>query len=170
MAWAVALAASLLILAVGAWFWNIDHTTPDRTVNAARPTPLESHLAADARWKAAQTPRERLTLLDEMAGEMESKTLALARIQGTPRKDLEEQVRLYSELIHRLTSREALEVAGDLGKDDRHGVLSPIAQRLAQVESEAKRLAMSLPEVAVPLQELALVAADGDRKLRALYV
>ncbi len=164
MAVAVALAATLLFLAFGVWIANQKDPVvvkPDQTV--ARKSPLEHRLENDARWDEARTPSERVKILDELANEVAWKALALPR--GSP-EDLQAQVRLYSEVVKRLADKEAPEMT----IEDRSRLLRPIAGRLAEVQSEATRLAVTTPEARVALEELAYAAAEGDRKLRALIV
>jgi hypothetical protein len=168
MALAVALAASLLVIAFGVWQFKSDTGHDQRPVADVKKSPLERRLATDARWEAARTAKERVHILDELAFEVERKALVLA--QGTAKEELHSQVQLYTEVIHRLTEKEAPELSQQMTAKEQGDLLRGIASRLAEVESEARRLAMTLPESASPMQELASIAGEGDRKLRALIV
>src|SRR5258708_14841904 len=80
MAIAVALAASLLVVAFGVWQLKHDDGTGSRNADVhAKRSLLEEHLAADARWGAARNAKERVHILDELASEVERKALVLAQ-------------------------------------------------------------------------------------------
>jgi hypothetical protein len=168
MAIAVALAASLVV-AFGVWQLKHDDGTSSRNADThAKRSLLDEHLAGDARWGAAENAKERVHILDELASDVERKALVLA--QGSAREALDSQVRLYTQVIRRLTDTEAPELSQQMTPKEQSDLLRRIAGRLAEVESEANRLAMLVPDSASPLQELASVAKEGDRKLRALIV
>jgi hypothetical protein len=163
MALAVGLAATLLIAALGVWIWNQDRgPRPQGMDVAGKKSPLQELKAVDPRWQLARTPGERVKLLDEVAVETEGKALALARPDALD--ELERHLVLYREVIDELTEKEAPRLA----PEDRRKALDPIARRMAEVQSEAKRLAMRFPEAAGKLDLLAHLAGEGDRRLRAL--
>jgi hypothetical protein len=170
MAVAVALAASLLVVAFGIWqLKQDDGSSSHRTADAEkRISRLDRHLDRDARWKAATTAKERVHILDELANDVEQKALALA--EGNKREELNSQIQFYTEVIRRLTDKEAPELSQQLTPKEQSDLLQRIAERLSKVDSEATRLAMTNPESASPLQELASIAVEGRRKLRALIV
>jgi hypothetical protein len=164
MAVAVALAASLLVIALGALLWqsgspDIPGHNPD---SLARRSPLEQRLEGMPTWSQAKGPRDRVAVLDGLADEVERTVVRTRR--AVSREEMERQVKFYQEVIDRLTEIEAK----GLSDTERKEVLDPIARRLAAVDSEATRLARRHPEMADSLRQLASVAAEGDRKLRAL--
>jgi len=163
MAVAVALAAALLLVTFGIWAWQRgNNSTPVNPNSPERLSALEQRLRDTPRWAEAQTPNTRLEVLSHLADETNDKAQSLARTGTT--EGLAAEVRLYREIIDRITAREALEVA----PADRERVLSPIVHRLAEVESQAGRLALEVPAASTPLRELAAAAREGGGQLRAI--
>ncbi len=163
MAVAVALAAALLLVTLGIWAWQRGNgSTPGNPNTPEKLSALEQRLRDTPRWAEARTPDTRLEVLSHLADETNDKARSLARTGTT--EGLAAEVRLYREIIDRITAREALEVA----PADRERVLSPIVHRLAEVESEAGRLADKVPSAATPLRELAAAAREGGGQLRAI--
>jgi hypothetical protein len=170
MAVAVALAAALLLVAAGVWLWEREGALPrgghlplpDKT--ARRESLLAARLEGDARWRQVKgkTAQERLEVLSDIAHEVQGQAQALARSRSL--EGLDDEVRLYREVITRMITTEAPQVA----PAQRKRVLEPVAQRLAQTMSEAQRLSEVVPAAALPLRELAVAAQEGDRRLRAL--
>lgn len=164
LALAVALAASLLVVALGAWLWT--PAVPDHKIVAAQRTALEQRLDSEPTWAEARTARERVNVLAVLARDVEDRAL----LRSASRDEVRKQVQLYSELIERLTDQEAQRLEEELPlAADRKLVLQPIVVRLEEVESLARRLAMERRGVADSLHELARVAEKGSVLLRSLY-
>ncbi len=163
MAVAVALAASLLVIASAVWFGRPDGTgNGSRVEQPAVKDPLARLLDDDPRWQQAATPRERVVILDQLANDVEGKALALAR--ASRGKQLADELALYRRVIDALADTEAPQTS----RDERNRLLTPIANRLSTFQREALRLARETPESSVSLLALADVADEGHRKLRAL--
>lgn len=173
---AVALAASLLIVTLAALFWksstpgdptpvngnsHVSQTT-NRESNKDK-TILDKRMSSEAAWRQARTPRERIHALDAVAREVESGALAIGR-NGLAVEELNAQIDVYRELIRELADRQA----PLMDEKERRELIDPIARRLAEVDSTARRLAVRVPDAARSLRELAEIAAEGDRRLRAL--
>jgi len=164
---AVALAASLLILALGAWLWQppLDNAMR-QTVDGAVKSPLQHRLEITVTWQEAKTARERVVVLDKLAETVKAEALT----QGTSTEEVRKKVRLYQEVIDRLTTQEAPLLLTELKETDRKELLQGIAGRLRAVRSEAEQLALERKDLAGTLRELAFVAAEGERKLQPLCV
>jgi hypothetical protein len=168
MAVAVALAATLLLVTLAVLLWTRGGTPPAPTPPGPTISPLADRLEKSARWALAKTPRQRLEVLSDLADEVHDNARKIA--QGDSLKEIDKEVRLYREIIDRMTSTEARE----LKRDERVAVLKPLSERLARAESEAKQLALKLSTndrlaaAVAPLRELAAAAHDGDQKIRAL--
>jgi hypothetical protein len=174
MALAVAMAASLIIAAVSVWLWTQESpeggpskdTIVSENGGGTRPkSRLQKELDANPRWELAKKPAERVQVLDDMALQLESKALSLARARSV--KELRSEVELYEDIINRLL-KEAPKVPFEDGKR----VFTPIARRLAQVQSDAQNLAKLSPDedVQESLKKLVAVASKGDKQLRGLMV
>jgi hypothetical protein len=163
----VALAATLLISVIGLWLWNRETSDDGTNGNlVAGKTWLDRQRERDVRWAKADTPVERVRLLDELANDVERKALALAESKRID--DFNTELNNYQEVLTALIEQEAPQMSAE----EKRRMLSPIADRLAHVESEASRLAMQPkqhPETARKLNELAMLAAEGNRQLRQLF-
>lgn len=157
MALAFAMAAGLLVVALGAWVWN---RSPDPKRTVPPETALEKRLKVEPRWGQAKTT-ERLEILSDLADELGKSTGALAQAEGD---ELDGQVKLFREVVDEIAGVYAPRLAGE----ERQRVLTPIVERLARAESEAERLAVRYPGRAVALHELASAARDGERRLRGM--
>jgi hypothetical protein len=166
MALAVALAASLLVIAGAVWVLNQDHSdNKNRHATGegkGKENVLEKRLEAYPRWKTARTSREKIEVLDSLAIKVEKNAIALASANSL--KELEQEVKVYREAVAQLTKEAPF--IGD--GEEREKVLRPVQRRLAQVESQAKRLAERVPDAAEFLTQLAMVAKQGDNELRLL--
>jgi hypothetical protein len=162
MAVAVAMAAALLLVTIGIWAWQRGGSTSRRSSETESLSALEKRLRDTPRWAEARTPDRRLEVLRGLADQAHVKAQSFARAGAAERLAVE--VRLFREIIERMTGREAPEIA----LADRQRVLLPLAHHLLEVESLAERLAQEVPSAASSLRELAAVARGGDRQLRAL--
>jgi hypothetical protein len=172
LAVAAALAAGLLICAFGIWLWR-HHPEDDLATHTPRPPARETladklsrhdrHLKD--RLDAAKTPGERIAVLADAADQLHRDARAKARA-GKP-ADLAKLARLYDEVVR--DGRDGLLAqAREIQDSQRADLLTPIAERLARAESEARTLAKELPEAAGPLGDIALVAQNGQERLKAL--
>ena len=166
MAVAVAMAAALLLVTFGIWAWQRGGSTSGRSTATENLSALEQRLRDTPRWAEARTPNRRLEVLSGLADEVNGKAQSLARAGAM--EGLASEVRLFREIIERMTGREASEIA----PADRERVLRPLADYLARVGSDAGLLALQLaeevPAAAPSVRELAAAAHDGERQLRAL--
>jgi hypothetical protein len=162
MAVAVAMAAALLLVTFGIWAWQRGGSASNRSSETETLSALEKRLRETPRWAEARTPDRRLEVLSDLADKVHSKAQSLARA-GTV-EELAGEVRLFREIITRMTNQEAPAIAST----DRPRILKPIADHLLQLESEAGTLALTIPAAAPSLRELADAAREGDRQLRVL--
>jgi hypothetical protein len=153
LALAFALAASLLVFAIGWWAWPHGHLSVE-SVRMVR----YRHDRDDG-FRMARTPRERvetLALLGDALIEEVRLTDDLVR--------LGELARVYQHLVE----NDLLAEAARIPTADRSELLHSVANRLSQTESEASRLASEQPHRARQLRVIARSARKGDVRLRAL--
>jgi hypothetical protein len=166
---AVALAASLLVVALGAWLWNSKTPGRNRTdppgPNSLAKLSLEQRLETLPEWKAAATPQARTRVLGALADDYGNRAMAHAEAEAMD--DLKAEVQLYQQVVEALTNKESGQLR-KLPTEERRALLDPIARRLGETESRAKRLARTRPEASPYLLKLASAAAEGDRQLRKL--
>jgi hypothetical protein len=169
MSVAVALAASLLVVALAAWLWERDspNSPPPSNGSTSARLGLPERLKGEVRWREARTARERVVVLDDLARRVGGNALALARDES--REKLDEEVQLYKELIELMTATVAPRLQEEIpDPGERKKVLDAIALRVQKVGSESERLAVERPRMADTLRELARIAVDGEREIRAL--
>jgi len=162
MALAFAMAAGLLVVALGAWVWK---ASPNPVRKAPPETALEKRLNDEPRWAAAGTTTERLQVLSDLADKLSKSASGLAQAEGD---ELDRDVNLFREVVDQI----AAVYAPRLADEERKHVLGPIVERLARAESEAEReaerLVVRYPGRAVALREMASAARDGERRLRGM--
>lgn len=157
---AFTLAASLLVFALAWWSWPHNPVPPPdfKRVEQAR---LDQRLGSSLR---VDTPKERVVRLARLANEIHSE----ARDLMSNSERLEQWSQFYSKVV----SQHLIEQARQLAPEDRQAVLTDIAQHLAEVESEATRLATqcqaAAPRSAAALHQIALTSQKGERDLRRL--
>jgi len=156
LAVAMALAAALLLLAVGFALWP--HNQP-----ADAPAGNDAELAArqqkrDQRLAAARTPRQRVEVLADIADELRSEALAVAPADR-PRK-LRALTRFYREVV----GDNLPAYAGKLSGQERAAVIEDVARRLLEANSQLEQAGGGDDA----LHELAVAARDGHDRLRAL--
>lgn len=161
---AFALAAALVVLAVGLYAWQRQQGV--RAPAAPKPAgdPLLAKLVQrDLRLAAGATPRERVETLADMAGDLHGETKALAK--EAREKDLADLAGMYSQVV-----REGIvKLAAQVPDGERQKVLEPIAGRLARAGREADQLAEQLPaSSAAPVREMADAAREGNVELSRL--
>jgi hypothetical protein len=158
LAFAFALAASLLLLALGWWAWPHREISPHEAVARADRRYEERR---DLRLREAFTPRQQVAVLANFADDLLREALAIK-----DQTQLTETVHAYDRLVR----NDLIEYAGRIPAQERLAVLDPVADRLRHGESEASRLlaAEQNGPRADSLRAIALAAREGDRQLRAL--
>jgi len=157
---AFALAASLLVFALAWWSWPHDHIpAPDfAQQDQAR---LEESLHTSL---YANTPKERVLLLVQLAEEVHGEARKLA--DNSDR--LEQRALFYS----RVVGEHLIEQARQVPAKDRAVVLQRVADSLREAESTASRweaqLQKSAPRSAASFRRIALASRKSERDLRAL--
>ncbi len=120
-------------------------------------------MECDLRLAQAGTPRQRVQMLADLADALRDEAKVLARAAAP--EALDTVTAMYARVIRDGLVNRAHALPGP----ERREVLTPIAARLASVEREVAEVApTAAPTSAERLQRLALVARDGDVKLRAL--
>jgi hypothetical protein len=160
---AVALAAAVVLLAVGLSVWPRSISGPETPV--ARPQADARALirgVRDERMAKARTPRDRLEVLAEFADDLLREVLQSDALPPTERLELLAQV--YEETVR----ENLLEQARLLAPDVRRKLLPRVASELGRTESEFSRLAAAAPDAKAHLERIAAAARDGDRELRRL--
>jgi hypothetical protein len=161
---AVALAAAVVLLAIGLSLWPrhpaapevVDKRTPIDTVKWMR------ELRAQ-RVAKAQTPRDKVQVLAEFADVLLRDARDPDALPTLER--LEQVAKVYEETVQ----DELLKQAQAVEPDARRTLLPRLATELGRTESEFQRLAAAAPEAAANhLRRIAAAAREGDRKLREL--
>lgn len=163
MSVAFALAATLLIFALGWWAWPHNTTTHHPPISREQRDAkrLEERLA---KVFLGETPRERVQRLVDLAEEIHGE--AKDMVDNTER--LDQWARFYA----RIVSEHLLEQARQVPPAERPQLLEVVAKRLRDMESNASRLEHQLqtkaPRSADSFKQIALVAHKGEQELRAL--
>jgi hypothetical protein len=167
LALASALAAALVLFALGWWGWqyNPPRPPPARKPPATDPL-LASLLKRDLSLVKADSPRKRVETLAELADDLHKGTQALARAARAD--DLDALAGWYEKVRDGIVKQ-----AGTLPDDEqRDKVLKRIADQLALAGRQADQLAAELteqaPDSVKPLQRMASAARDGEKHLRDL--
>ena len=150
-------------LAVFSLCWGLSPSSPPPAASTQKSqTPLAVRQSSFERDLArAQSPRERIRVAADFAGELERKALALTH--STNADDLTTVAALYVKVV-----REQLpEFARSLPREERAAVLENVARRLDGAESEMQRRLMEdvSPAAAVPLRDMAQAARAGSNHL-----
>jgi hypothetical protein len=158
LAVAFALAAALVVLAVGTSLWRDE---APGLLPALDPVAL--HREERGRLlREAGAPREQVNLLARMVRELHAEV----REHAEDADRLALAARVYAEVV----GQDLLAPARAVPAAERAEALAEVANSLSLAESEMERLAAAAPSERqrVPLRELAASARDGDRRLRAL--
>jgi hypothetical protein len=164
MAVAFSLAAALALFALGFWAWpRGDQPVVQPNPNAAELK--ERRNLRDQRLTTAQTSRERVEILADIAAKLHRELLGLARSVDGER--LAMLAKFYGEVV-----RDGLLFhAGQLPARERPA-LEAVARLLNDTESELLRMLASdgavTPAAAAPLREVAQSARFGHDQLRTL--
>ncbi len=161
LAFAFALAASLVGIAIGLWVLN-----PGKPVKVDHASVYRIHLAS--RQNSALTPRDRAETVLGVADEVRDEVRKLA--QAAKDADGEKMAEL-AKYYRQLVGEELRQHVRDLPADaNRKLVLSALEERLRQTESEFTLLAAPkrATKAAEPLQIIALAARESSAELHAL--
>jgi hypothetical protein len=165
---AVALAAAVVLFAVGLSFWPRHPNAPQEvalTERERKPADVAQSMreVRDQRLAKAQTPRSKVGVLASFADDL----LRDARNPDAlpPADWLEQVAKLYEETVQ----DELLKQARTLAPDDRRKLLPGLANELGRTESEFQRLAAGASEASANhLRRIAAAARESDRQLRQL--
>jgi hypothetical protein len=163
MSVAFALAASLLVFALGWWAWphHVTPSGPQITQQQRDAKKLEELLA---KVLLSETPQERVLRLADLAEQVQGE--AREMVDNADR--LDHWTRFYAQVV----SQHLIEQARHVPPADRAKVLTTVADRLRNMESNASRLATQLqakaPRSATSFDQIAFVAHKGEKDLRAL--
>ncbi|HWG47727.1 MAG TPA: hypothetical protein VN688_33495, partial [Gemmataceae bacterium] len=151
---AFALAAALLVFALGWWAWPHNTVTPSAGPVAQQERDQKKLDDRLARVLHEHTSRERLLRLADLAESVQGEAHAM----GNNTEKLDRWARFYS----RVVSQHLIEQARQLPAGDRPAVLEKIAKRLSGTESRATRkaaaLASTAPRSAASFDQIALAA------------
>jgi hypothetical protein len=159
-----ALAAALVLVAVGLWAWRHTPNTPKGPPQPVAEDPLLKQLMKrNVRLASAATPRQRVEALAEIANDLQGETQSLSQVASD--RDLAALAQLYGKVV-----REGIVPrAQTLPAAERAAVLGPIVDQLERAWKDADALADQAPASAVrPLREIAAAARHGDVQLRGL--
>jgi hypothetical protein len=157
---AFALAASLLVFALGWWSWP-HHPPSPADLSLHEQARLEERLKNSLR---GDTPKERVLHLVRLAKELHTEAPSLV--------DNSEKLELWSRFYARIVGEQLIEQARQLPAADRLAVVPEVAQSLSDTESTAARFAAKLkntaPRSAASFDRIALSSRKSERDLRAL--
>jgi hypothetical protein len=160
------LAAALVLAVVGWWLWSGRVDAPATSTPNEKPAVdplLASLLQRDLRLAQANTPRERIEILADVADDLRGETRTLA--QASALRELTALATLY----HRVVNDGIVQQAKVLPPSQRRAVLNHIADRLARTATMIEQLAQRTEtEYARPLRTIAETARKGNRQLSAL--
>jgi hypothetical protein len=141
---------------------------PDPFNSAKQPAPPSSKtlvakvMECDLKLAQAQTPRERVEALAELANVLQRETALLSK-SARP-TELNKLASLYKQVIQ----DGVLPRARELPMEERKEVLPTVTAQLGHARREAEQLAKSTPRSAEAMQTIAFAARDGDLQLRGL--
>jgi hypothetical protein len=161
LAWAVAIAATLLVFALASWAWHA--RGPQKPPAPAPWQDLVDQQARRDHILAEGTPRERVEKLAELAGDVQKRVRTLAK-EGDA-EHLAQEAAFYGELV-----RDNLPgSAAALPADERPAVLQPVADGLDRANSDfAQMAAAAAGPASASLHDLERAARDGGVRLREL--
>ena len=185
----IGLAAAVILIICGVWIGNVlvrDTTVDNQASQQAQnreapPTPApklanpfkKNSLAkaktlvaklmdCDLKLAQAQTPRQRVEALAELATLLQRETTDLSKSAGIA--ELNKLAGLYRQVIH----DGMLPQARELPMPERMEILPGVTSQLAQAERETQQAARTTPRSAEALRLIAAAAHDGDVQLREL--
>lgn len=161
LAFAFAMASALLICVLGWSLWNF--ASPESIQPFSTRSVIQNRLKMDHRWNTQRTPAVRLTVISDVEKQLFKEARKFARSDALPQ--LQEQVRLYRELI----DRELFTYAERISPRERVAVLTQIRNQLSRTESAAERLAAESSEAsATLLRKIAQIARLSDGRLQKM--
>jgi hypothetical protein len=116
----------------------------------------------DLKLAQAQSPRERLEALAELASLLQRETTDLSKWAGAA--ELGKLAGLYQQVIQ----DGMLPQARELPMEERQALLPGVTAQLAQAERETQQAARTTPRSAEALRTIAAAARDGELRLREL--
>jgi hypothetical protein len=115
------------------------------------------------RLARASSPRDRLEALTELAVDLYRETGAL--LVAGDGDDLTALAQMYSRVVR----DGVVERARSLDRKERAQVLTPLAERLENMEKQAEEMAAALPTPSAnSLRDMAAAAHEGTEQLRSL--
>jgi hypothetical protein len=162
MAVAFALAASLLIFALGSWVLKNDQPAVVTGPKPSAADRLDPRLTAI--MDKTSTPRQRVKALAELTETLQDEGQVLAEADDMP--ELKRLVRFHQDVVDHWLVKQARA----LSPDERQEVLEPIMSRLLRSVQALRENANGLgsPEAKQQLEIMADVTREGDRRLREL--
>jgi hypothetical protein len=159
LALAFALAAGLVVFALGWWAWPHKNTSGQRAVD---PIVLRQQ-QRDRKLATADTPQKRIVILNDLAGQLHEEARQLVL-----RRD-DDQLRVVARFFTEVVSVNLLDDARLLPPEERTKVLRAVAVHLAEVESSIQRMRADAPAgSAGPLNDIALASSRGHHALQKL--
>jgi hypothetical protein len=159
LAWAVAIAATLALFALG---WSLWPKPQPHIPESPKewPVAIQWRQQRDNLLAAPGAPRERVQGLDKLAAEVQEKARAVARDGDAA--GLADAAKFYEELVREFLVKQA----AALPIEDR-ALMRTVADRLGRDESDFRSAAAVSPhqETVAALNRLADVARDGSRDL-----
>jgi hypothetical protein len=161
VALAFALAAGLLILALG--WWTLPHTPSGLSSKNPIDPYKQRQNKRDQLLAAADTPGERVKVLDDLAQGLHQE------VQQLVRRSDDEQLRIVARFYREVVCDNLLENARQLPEAEKAKVLASVEAHLLEVESEvSKWLAARVPDAADPLRDIASASRESHNKLREI--
>ncbi len=168
--WAIpiSLAASVLLLAGG---WLVVERLFERSEPPLVATPsypfLERVVQHQVRLARVQRPEERVTVLSDLAEEVEAEARALARLAGP--NELRDLARWYEKLVKQGIVRHTAEWVSSRPPLDRQQHLRQWVERLQAAAERTEQMVPQVPPHAQPaLQQMATSARDAAETLQRL--
>jgi hypothetical protein len=162
--WPAGLVAAAILVGVVTWvILGGGSSTPEKTVVQLPPDPmLEKVVTAKVKLDTASTDTGKLDALSDLAYTIHDEARALHKV--TP-----DEMASLASMYRQVVEDGLVPQARSLGRDERRTQLARYAQRLAETEQEAHRLAEEAPADSIrPLREIEAVAKEGKTQLNRL--
>lgn len=161
---AFALAAAVVLFAIGLSLWPRHHARPEGNNAVAALDPEKAMRdQRDAKMQAARTPRQKVECLAEFAHNLLREAREPEALPSVERLAL--LARVYAETIR----GDLQDHARELAADEKPKLLTLLADDLRDTESQFERLVAIAPEASrEPLRQIAEAARDGQREMRRL--
>jgi len=158
--------AAAIVLALFGW-WLLQPAAPEKPdaapTKAANDPLLASLLHYDLQLATANTPKERIALLADVAQALHDESRALAA--ETAGNQLTQLAGLYKQVVHYGITKQAPAIP----VSDRSRVFKPLIDQLEKAAQVSERLARRMPpEQTKPVQDMATTAWEGRRFLATL--